>query len=124
MLTGPGLMARVNNVGALALACRGLVGRLLKRGNVLLAYDGDGCAPQWSGPNSSSACSGMFGSRLKVLHEGEVGYASSIADRIGLLRRPWFPSGDAGLRGTAPRSGGMKRPVESTPGEECARCNG
>jgi hypothetical protein len=73
VLPDAGLIARVNSVGALALACRGLVGRRLERGKVLLVYDGDGCAPHCSGPKSSSAFSGMFGSRLRLLHEGEAG---------------------------------------------------
>lgn len=88
MLPEAGLIACVKSVGALALECRGLVGRLLDRGKVLLVYDGQGCAPHCSGPNSSSACSGMFGSKLKLLHDGEPGYESSMPVRRGLLRRP------------------------------------
>lgn len=73
MLPEAGLTARVKSVGALALECRGLVGRLLERGKVLLAYDGEGPVPQCSGPNSSSAFSGIFGSRFKLLHDGDPG---------------------------------------------------
>ena len=119
MLPDAGLTARWYSTGALALACSGLFSVRRERGNVLLAYEGEGCVPK---SNSSSAFSGMFGSRLRLLHDGEAGYESSITRR-GLLRRPWWPNGDAGRR-WLPRGVGMNRPEESTPGEECALCRG
>jgi hypothetical protein len=64
---------------------------------------------------SSSACSGMFGSMYSPLHVGPAGYASSIADLNGLLRRVERPRGEAGRCG-AVTAGMMNLPVESTPG--------
>lgn len=97
-----GLAERVSwrgkeRVGALAEGCSGLAGRRRERGNVLW-YEGMG--EVW--PNSSakcsvrssSACSGMLGSMLRL----ERGYASSIALRRGERLRPAL-RGEAGLRG-------------------------
>lgn len=107
-------------LGALALKCSGLVGRRLDRGNVLW-YAGIGDKFETSSASSersSSACSGMFGSIASPLHD--TGYDSSIALLSGLLLRPEL-KGDAGRLGAVwPKV--MNRPLESTPGDECALC--
>lgn len=86
---------RACSVGALALGCSGLAGRLLERGKVLL-YEGMGERLERSSVKSSSACSGILGSIAKPLQD--TGYDSSIALRRGLLRRPEL-RGEAGRRG-------------------------
>lgn len=72
---------------------------------------------------SSSACSGMFGSIFRPLHE--LGNDSSNVDRNGLRRLPAL-IGEDGRRGAKCPGciGVMNRPDESRPGDEYALCIG
>lgn len=92
------------------------------RGNVFEKdARGEGLERSMSEDSSSSACSGIFGSIFSPLHDGPVGYGSSMVVLSGLLLLPEC-NGEDGLRMVA--YGLMYRPEESTPGEEWARCIG